>query len=148
LNLKNVSVRVSSPDDLPEIKADANQLQQVFINLLVNAADAMDSNGGEILISTERLTVKERDCIVVKITDFGCGIPQENLSKIFDPFYSTKGQKGTGLGLAVVWGIVEEHNGKIEVKTEVGKGTTFTLSLPVNDNFKHESMKCNHDESK
>ncbi|MEE4311682.1 MAG: ATP-binding protein, partial [candidate division KSB1 bacterium] len=72
-------------------------------------------------------------------TDFGCGIPKENLAKIFDPFYSTKGQKGTGLGLAVVWGIIEKHNGKIEVKSEVGKGTIFTLKLPVNDSPAEET---------
>jgi two-component system NtrC family sensor kinase len=72
--------------------------------------------------------------VTIKVADFGCGIPRENLTKIFDPFFTTKGQKGTGLGLAVVWGIVEKHDGKIEVQSEVGKGTTFTLRLPINGN--------------
>ena len=139
LNLKNISVQINSAGDLPEIKADSNQLQQVFINLLVNATDAIDENGGDIHVSTSRSTLNGKDYIVVDVTDFGCGIPQENLAKIFDPFYSTKGNKGTGLGLAVVWGIMEKHNGKIGVKSEVGKGTTFTLKLPINGSPTNQS---------
>jgi len=130
-NLKNISVQIKSAGDLPTIRADANQMQQVLINLLVNAADAIGKEGGEIHVATNRGQKDGREYIIVKVTDFGCGIPQENLAKIFDPFYSTKGQKGTGLGLAVVWGIIEKHNGKIEVASEVGKGTTFTLYLPT-----------------
>jgi len=66
------------------------------------------------------------------VSDTGCGIPPANLQRIFDPFFSTKGPKGTGLGLAVVWGIIEKHNGRIEVESAVGKGTTFRILLPVN----------------
>ncbi len=72
-----------------------------------------------------------KDYVEIKISDTGCGIPPENLEKIFEPFYTTKGQKGTGLGLAVIWGIVDNHNGTITVESQVGKGTTFTIHLPV-----------------
>ncbi|HEX9973867.1 MAG TPA: ATP-binding protein, partial [bacterium] len=130
-DLKNISAKIKIADDLPAIKADANQLQQVLMNLFVNAVDAIDETGGEIYVSVNNGKLGGMDCITIEVTDYGCGIPQENLSKIFEPFYTTKGQKGTGLGLAVVWGIVEKHEGKIEVKSEVDKGTTFTLRLPV-----------------
>lgn len=130
--LKNISVQVKVGDDLPLIKADPNQMQQVLMNLLVNAADAIDDTGGEITIAVDREKLTAQECITIEISDSGCGIPQENLDKIFDPFFTTKGQKGTGLGLAVVWGIIEKHDGKIEVKSEIGKGTTFRLRLPVN----------------
>ena len=105
------------------------------MNLLVNATDAMDKKGDEIYVKTSMGKLNGKDCITIKIKDFGCGIPQENLSKIFEPFYTTKGQKGTGLGLAVVWGIIEKHDGKIEVESKPGKGTTFMIKLPVTENF-------------
>ena len=73
----------------------------------------------------------DKKFVEVKVIDSGCGIPQENISKIFEPFFSTKGQKGTGLGLAVVWGIIDNHNGKISIQSEIGKGTTFSILLPV-----------------
>jgi two-component system NtrC family sensor kinase len=133
-NLKNISTQIRIADNLPALKADANQLQQVLINLLVNAADAINEKGGEIHVSVDNGKLNGRECVTIEVTDFGCGIPRENLTKIFDPFFTTKGQKGTGLGLAVVWGIVEKHDGKIEVQSEVGKGTTFTLRLPMNGN--------------
>ena len=72
----------------------------------------------------------ERNYVEIVITDNGCGIPKENLEKIFDPFFSTKGQKGTGLGLSVIWGIIDNHKGKIGVESELYKGTTFTIHLP------------------
>jgi two-component system NtrC family sensor kinase len=71
-----------------------------------------------------------KDYMEVKITDTGQGIPEEDLSRIFEPFYTTKKQKGTGLGLAVTWGIIDNHNGTIDVESELGKGTTFTIRLP------------------
>ena len=73
----------------------------------------------------------DRQFVEIKIKDSGCGIPQENISKLFEPFFSTKGQKGTGLGLAIVWGIIDNHNGTIDVESEVGKGTTFSIKLPL-----------------
>jgi two-component system NtrC family sensor kinase len=73
----------------------------------------------------------QRDFVEVRITDTGQGIPKENLSRIFEPFYTTKGKHGTGLGLAVIWRIIDNHNGTIGVDSEIGKGTTFTIHLPL-----------------
>lgn len=73
----------------------------------------------------------QKEYAEITVADEGCGIPQENLGKIFEPFYTTKGQKGTGLGLAVIWGIIDNHNGRITVESEVGKGTVFTIRLPI-----------------
>jgi two-component system NtrC family sensor kinase len=132
LSIRNISVHKNLEENLPEFKADANQLHQIFINLLLNAADAIDSQGGEISISI-KLVKKVEEFIEIKVSDTGCGIPHKNISKIFDPFYTTKGHKGTGLGLAVVWGIIEQHNGTISVESEVGKGTVFTIHLPIEE---------------
>lgn len=254
LSMNKVKVEKQISSDLPKITVDANQIQQVFINLLVNASDAIGKDGGTITIQTNHISlapygtaqIKKAQCskrhnlldnevkidgipsikvkvrqngedsiihldpvygkirniydqnykekkdsqylcsecntsliiekkrcpkcdspiigievpsqgiyevcatkgcpyekwdyvdssglqefIEVKISDTGCGISNEDLSKIFDPFFSTKGQKGTGLGLAVIWGIIDNHNGTITVDSEVGKGTTFTIRLPL-----------------
>ncbi len=114
---------------LPAIKLDRNKVQQVFWNLMLNACDAMP-NGGQLLI-TDRLS-EDGKYIEVRFIDNGIGIPKENLNKLFDPFFTTKGS-GTGLGLAVSYGIIEQHDGRIEVKSEVGQGTVFTLSFPVEE---------------
>jgi len=255
LSLKQIKLEKNLDQNLPQIKIDSNQMQQVFINLIVNASDAMNEKDGKISISSKivnlsaygtlqiksavcskrhslideelkidgiptiklkvtsngdegyinvdpiygknrdiyRLTIKNtanvqvscakcnisviekdtfcpkcksaiysfevppqgmfekcispkcdwqrwasvdevgfRDFIEVKVTDTGCGISKENIPKIFEPFYSTKGQKGTGLGLAVIWGIIDNHDGTINVESEINKGTTFTILLPVN----------------
>ncbi len=133
LNLKKIKIQMKTSDNLPAIRADANQLQQILMNLLVNATDAIEEEGEKIKISTSEGKLDGQDCITIKITDFGCGIPKEDLTKIFEPFYTTKGQKGTGLGLAVVWGIIEKHDGKIEVESEMDKGTTFVIQLPITE---------------
>ncbi len=122
--------------DLPKIYADANQIQQVLVNLLLNANDAMGENGGALMLTAQlaedgATAPAQHEKIEIRVSDTGCGIARENLPKIFDPFFSTKGPKGTGLGLAVAWGIVEKHNGRIEVESEVGKGTTFRILLPT-----------------
>lgn len=122
--------------NLPAIMADANQLQQVLVNLLVNASDAIGDSGGAITISSELADAPHATTpapILIKVRDTGCGIARENLAKIFEPFFSTKGKKGYGLGLAVVWGIIEKHGGKITVESEVGKGTTFKILLPTDE---------------
>lgn len=124
---------------LPLLNIDGNQIQQVVVNLLMNAHDAMGEKGGTISIITEMAEpqVKPEALLSgaayaqIKISDSGCGIPRENLSKIFEPFFTTKGQKGNGLGLAMVWGIIEKHNGRITVDSEMGKGTTFNILLPL-----------------
>lgn len=114
--------------ELPSIQADSAQLQQVFVNLLNNAAEAME-DGGTILIETNPIDEK---WVEVIISDTGCGIPEENLGRLFTPFFTTKAHgKGTGLGLSIVYGIIKMHRGQIAVKSEVGKGTTFTITLPV-----------------
>ena len=133
LRLKKARVQKEIAANLPTIHADANQMEQVFMNLLVNAADAVENEGGEIVVTAERRQADSKEFLEVKIHDNGCGIPREDLTEIFEPFYSTKGQKGTGLGLAVVWGIIEKHGGKITVDSETGKGTRFTVRLPIEE---------------
>jgi two-component system NtrC family sensor kinase len=129
LQINHVQIIQELDPNLPEIHADMNQMEQIFINIIVNASDAIGKQGGEIRIKTE--TDDDGETVQITVTDSGCGISEEARSKIFDPFYSTKGRKGTGLGLAVVWGIVEEHKGNITVDSEVGRGTVFKLRFPV-----------------
>lgn len=117
--------------DLPLISADHNRLNQVLVNLIINAVDAMEGKGTLTLRTYQDLAAKE---VVLEVSDTGVGIPPENIPKIFEPFFTTKEVgKGTGLGLSTVYGIVQEHGGSIDVQSEVGKGTTFTLHFPVAD---------------
>ncbi len=126
--LKKIKVVRDEALYLPEVKADFTQLQQVFINLVVNAIQAMN-DGGTLTIRTSQ---EGYNSIRVSIEDTGCGIPPENMDKLFTPFFSTKeAVKGVGLGLAVSYGIVERHGGRIEVKSQVNRGSTFSVFLPV-----------------
>jgi signal transduction histidine kinase/iron only hydrogenase large subunit-like protein len=128
--LQNVKIVKEFDPSLPKIIADFDQLQQVFTNLALNAIQAMPQGG----VLTLRTTLTEGEWVEVKIEDTGCGIPKENMNKLFTPFFTTKEKgRGVGLGLAVVHGIIQRHKGKIEVQSEVGKGTTFTLYLQVKD---------------
>jgi two-component system NtrC family sensor kinase len=112
----------------PKIYGNAGKLQQVFTNLVLNARDAM-FDGGTITLTT---SIVDDEAVVIEVADTGIGIEPENLSKIYDPFFTTKGVgSGTGLGLAVSYGIVQEHAGTIEVESESGSGTTFRLEFPV-----------------
>jgi two-component system NtrC family sensor kinase len=114
-------------EPLPRVDGDANQLQQILVNLSLNACEAMP-DGGTLLIST----LGENGQVIVKVTDTGCGIKRDNLDKIFEPFFSTKPVgKGTGLGLSVSYGIIQQHGGTLEVESEEGKGSTFTIVLPT-----------------
>jgi len=114
---------------LPFVKGNAGQLKQVFMNIIVNAAEAIHGSG-TLTITTS--PAPGRKMVLVEFTDTGEGIPAENLTRIFDPFFTTKEVgKGTGLGLATSYGIIEDHGGKISVKSQVGEGTTFTIELPV-----------------
>jgi two-component system NtrC family sensor kinase len=131
LNLRDIVVHKQYLESLPDVSIDDGQLQQVFINLLVNAADAIGNKGGKILLATRTVQFQGKEHVQVEVTDTGCGIAKENLSKIFEPFYSTKDQKGIGLGLSVVWGIIDKHQGTIAVDSELNKGATFTIRLPV-----------------
>jgi two-component system NtrC family sensor kinase len=114
--------------DIPHVKCYPQQLNQVFLNLLVNAAHALGENQGVITVRTWR----EEEDVFVSVSDSGCGIPDEIRQKIFEPFFTTKEVgKGTGLGLSISYDIVQKHGGKITVESEVGRGTTFTVTLPI-----------------
>jgi two-component system NtrC family sensor kinase len=128
-----ISKEYASP--MPKIPVDPNQIEQVFVNILLNASQAMDGNG-QLQIRTG--LTPDRLAAFVSITDTGCGISEEHLGKIFDPFFSTKETRGTGLGLAVSYGIIENHGGKIEVQSVVGKGSTFTVWLPLSPGVQQE----------
>ncbi|GAV25379.1 two-component sensor histidine kinase [Carboxydothermus islandicus] len=114
--------------DLPVVKGDLSQLQQVLLNIIGNALDAMETTGGRLKLVTEK---REKD-LVIKIIDTGTGIAQEELKKVFDPFYTTKPLgKGTGLGLSICYGIIKEMKGDIQISSRLGKGTTVTIILPL-----------------
>jgi signal transduction histidine kinase len=113
--------------DIPMVNAYPQQLNQVFMNILVNAAQAIEKKG-DIHIVTQ----KKDDSVEIEISDTGCGIDPENLSRIFDPFFTTKDVgKGTGLGMNIAYNIVKKHDGTIDVRSEPGKGTTFTIRIPI-----------------
>jgi PAS domain S-box-containing protein len=114
--------------DIPKAYGNAVKLQQIFTNLILNARDAIPE-GGRIMLSTSS---NDEDTLTVEVSDTGIGIAPENVAKIYDPFYTTKGVgRGTGLGLAVSYGIVQEHSGHISVESTPGKGTTFRITLPT-----------------
>ncbi len=134
--LKNMNIRLALDlAAVPGVSAQGERLQQVFINIILNALDAMPQ-GGDLGI---RLALED-GAAVVRISDTGTGIRPEHLSRIFDPFFTTKGVgKGTGLGLSISYAIVKEHDGHIEVHSEVGRGSTFTITLPVGRDGPRES---------
>jgi signal transduction histidine kinase len=119
---------------LPQIRGDANQLEQVFLNLITNAKDAMEKGDRqrELTINTAIIRHNGWNDIEVSFRDTGKGIPEENLDKIFEPFFSTKEVgRGTGLGLSICYGIIEAHGGRIEVESKIEEGTTLRVILPV-----------------
>jgi PAS domain S-box-containing protein len=124
----NIRFVLELEDELPDVYVDPHQIQQVLLNLVINARDAMDACG---TITISGRAVDSGSSVEMSVTDTGCGIPEERLNDIFEPFYSTKGSKGHGLGLAAVQNVVEQHDGKIEVHSEVDAGTTFRFTLPA-----------------
>ncbi len=127
LSLGQIELEQDLGEDLPLVAANPRHLQQLFLNLLLNAIDAMPE-GGPLSIRT---FLDEDGSVRIDVADSGVGIPQENLDKIFDPFFTTKEPgRGTGLGLSVSFGIVEQHGGRIAVQSKPGVGTTFSVSLP------------------
>ena len=129
IKLAKVKVEGEMEENIPPIYGDRQQLEQVFLNLVLNALDAM-ANGGVLRIKL--LNTKDRDFVAVTFEDTGVGIPKQHLRDIFDPFFtSKKAAKGTGLGLSVSLGIIQRHGGDIRVESEVGKGSVFTVLLPV-----------------
>ena len=132
---ENISLRVENASEAPCVEADAAMIEQVVLNLAVNARDAMP-RGGQLAILTDALEIEEgenrRRCVRLRVRDTGCGIPPELMSRIFEPFFTTKEVgKGTGLGLATVFGIVKQHGGSIDVESQVGEGTTFICLFPA-----------------
>ncbi len=122
-----VEIRTEFPQNLPSLRVSASELQQVFFNLINNAIDAMDHDGGILTISS----CQRENYLIVAVSDTGKGIPEANLDRIFDPFFTTKPVgKGTGLGLSICYGMIEKMGGKLEVKSTVGTGTTFLVSIP------------------
>ncbi|MBM6618109.1 PAS domain-containing sensor histidine kinase [Bacillus suaedaesalsae] len=124
--LNNIQLYLNVEEELPELYCEPNQLKQVFINILKNGIEVMPE-GGFISVSIHR---DNKDTIKVSFQDRGCGIPKEKIKRLGEPFYTTK-ERGTGLGLMVSYKIISEHNGKIEVESTVGEGTTFHIMLPI-----------------
>ena len=123
----NITVLKQLRPDLPPVLADGSQLQQVFVNMLANAAEAMD---GEGTLTVDTRLAPSGDRVEVRFTDTGCGIPAENMARVFEPFFTTKDVGGgTGLGLSISYGIVQRHGGTITVQSRVGEGSTFVVSL-------------------
>ena len=150
LMMKKVELKKELASDLKPMEGNANQLQQVFTNLIINAQQAMPQGGsltiatgaigngsnarGKDLISNAQNPIPKGDLIQISFIDTGCGIPQENIDKISDPFFTTKMDwKGTGLGLSVSYKIIQNHKGQINVESEIDKGTTFTITLPIKE---------------
>lgn len=129
----SISYNVNNETNELTIEADADQLKQIFMNLISNACESLETSE----IKLVNINLKRNDeNIIIEVTDTGSGIPQENLNKIFTPFFTTKKiGKGTGLGLAITYGIIKMHKGDIKVKSVVDKGTSFTITLPIKQNF-------------
>lgn len=131
LKLCDTTAILDLDDHLPPLPCDPSQMQQVVLNLVMNAAEATHAKGGGKVVITTRLNHRT-NCVEMIVEDNGEGIPKENLSKIFEPFFTSKADgKGVGLGLAVTYGIVREHDGEVDVKSTLGVGTRFTISLPL-----------------
>jgi histidine kinase len=137
LELRQIELVMDLEEDLPPIKADSNRLEQVFINLLTNARDAIEEKGksaanqrGEKRISLN--TRLEKGMIRIEVKDTGTGIPEAFSERIFDPFFTTKkAGKGTGLGLSISYGIIREYEGTIEVESQEDEGSAFIIELPI-----------------
>jgi signal transduction histidine kinase len=123
-----IELKKAVPPDLPPISADVNQISQVLMNLLLNAAQAMPQ-GGTITVSAEK--VKFEDRVELRVTDTGCGIPADILPRIFEPFFTTKRGQGTGLGLSISQAYVRNHGGEMEVESLPQRGTTVRFNLPI-----------------
>jgi len=132
----NINISKDFEENIPLAVIDPSQIEQVFINLIINAAEAMNGNG---YLSLRTRSTTQGDTIEIEISDTGQGISPENTNKIFDPFFTTKDVgHGTGLGLAISYGIIKSHKGTISVESEVGKGSTFLVRIPVSANGSEE----------
>ncbi|MBI1300111.1 MAG: PAS domain S-box protein [Alphaproteobacteria bacterium] len=154
----NIEMDIIHGSNLGLIKVDEGQMEQVLINLAVNARDAMDG-GGRLTITTENYTNRKKKevmqeemppghWILIKVMDTGCGIPEENMKHILEPFFTTKGVgEGTGLGLATVYGIIRQSGGFLDIESKVGKGTTFMIYLPKSNEVEEERVEVIDEES-
>ncbi len=134
LKLGNIAVEQNLADNLPAVRCDNSQIQQVVLNLVLNGAEATQSRA-ERQLSVRTRALNGGSAVIISVQDNGEGVRQENLTRIFDPFFTTKPEgKGVGLGLAVSYGIVEAHGGDITVSSKPGEGATFTVTLPVSGN--------------
>jgi signal transduction histidine kinase len=125
----NIEIEKDLSSSLPEVYGDIQQLNHIFMNIILNAADAMEGKGKLTIKSYKSL---QSDSIIIEITDTGPGIPHNVLPHIFEPFFTTKEEgKGTGLGLSLVYSMVDNHKGRIYAKSLSGKGTTFFIELPA-----------------
>ena len=137
---RSIEISTEIASDIPAFKSDQGKLQQIFLNLVNNAFAAM-SDGGHLDIMAKNVG---KDSVSVTIADDGCGIPDEDIKRIFEPFFSTRtGGGGTGLGLSITYGLVQELGGSISVKSEVGKGTSFTIILPLKTEEKENKSHAN-----
>ena len=130
LKTSNIELVTDLAPNLPPVKVDSHQIQEVFLNIIINAEQAMAeaNRGGKLCVKTD----ERKGHITIIFSDDGPGIPTENLNKLFDPFFTTRAEKGgTGLGLSICHGIVTEHGGKIYAKSKPGTGVTFFVELPV-----------------
>ena len=155
---ENIEINLALEDNLPLIKADAIQIEQVILNMVINAQDAIEEKGS-ISISTASVEITDLELkkftnlkpgkyIKLSIKDTGCGIKQDTIDKIFEPFYSTKGVFGTGLGLATAFGTIEQHNGTINCISKPGKGTTFNIYLPISNEKDNPTVPLKTDTQK
>jgi len=135
-----VLVRAEVEEGLPRPLLDAEQVRQMLVNLVQNGVDAVDSAGGAGTVTLSVGLSESRDLVVLRVRDTGCGMPQEVLKDIFTPFYTTKQLgKGTGMGLSIVYGVVKMHAGDIAVDSEVGKGTSFIVRIPVGEKAREDT---------
>lgn len=131
LAFNKIKIVTALNNDLPKVDAIPSELQQVYMNLILNAQGAMPK-GGKLIIKSSRIEIEQNEYVEIKIGDTGVGIPRENLERIFEPFFTTKEPgEGTGLGLSVSYGIIKNCFGSIEVTSELGEGTTFIIRLPA-----------------
>jgi two-component system NtrC family sensor kinase len=126
-SFRNITIEKELGEAIPDLYADPDQIQQVFVNIILNAAEAM-TKGGKLTIRSSR--APDSQSIDVSIADTGPGIPEDLKERIFDPFYTTK-EHGTGLGLSISYGIIEQHGGTIAVSSSNGHGTVFIIHLPI-----------------